>query len=218
VLTSISGDSGCVGLRVPSHPVALALLSRLGDALAAPSANISGQLSPTTANSVRQQLGDRISLILEEDSCAVGIESTVIDMTGISPVIRRLGAISVQAIEQALGKVVAVEVEHEALEHDPGFIMKWVENTRTGRTCSELDDQTAILAHSPLSYTPSSSITWISLPSQPIHYQRCVYQQLSQLKHQGYHTVLIERLPLTPEWESMTACLNRWCKSGILAQ
>jgi len=101
----ITGGQTTVGLRVPNHPVALGLLKRLselgGKGVAAPSANLFGQVSPTSADAVQSELGARLSdgdLILEGGSSEVGIESTIIDCTQFSPRILRPGAISAEQI------------------------------------------------------------------------------------------------------------------------
>lgn len=91
-----------VALRIPDHPVALALLEQTGP-LVAPSANISGRPSPTTARHVLADLDGRIAAVLDGGACRVGIESTVLDMSGESPVILRPGVISPQDIARVLG-------------------------------------------------------------------------------------------------------------------
>ena len=104
----ITGNQETVGLRVPNHPVALALLlafkSQGGNGIAAPSANRYGSVSPTTAQAVEQELGEYLGeddLILDGGSSEVGLESTIIDCTGPAPRILRPGAISAEMIEQS---------------------------------------------------------------------------------------------------------------------
>jgi L-threonylcarbamoyladenylate synthase len=94
-------DSAAV--RVPSHPVALKFLSEVGVPIAAPSANASGEISPTTPAHVVQSLGDNVALMLAAGACEVGLESTVIDLLGDAPVVVRPGAITVEDIEAVLG-------------------------------------------------------------------------------------------------------------------
>lgn len=93
-----------VAVRVPDHPVALALLSAAGLPVAAPSANRSGQLSPTTAAHVAQSLGRAVDMIIDGGPCRVGIESTVIDLSAGAPCILRPGAVTVEAIASVLGE------------------------------------------------------------------------------------------------------------------
>lgn len=93
-----------VGLRVPAHPVAQRLLRAFGGPLAAPSANPSGRISPTTADHVMAGLNGRIAAVLEGDSCDVGVESTIIGFEGTRPVLLREGGVSSEQIEQITGK------------------------------------------------------------------------------------------------------------------
>jgi L-threonylcarbamoyladenylate synthase len=94
-----------VGVRMPAHPSALNLLARAGTPVAAPSANLFGHVSPTTAQHVADQLGSRIDYILDGGPCSVGVESTVLDMTGSSPVLLRPGGLSREQIEAVVGPV-----------------------------------------------------------------------------------------------------------------
>ena len=99
----VTGGQETIGLRVPRHPVAQALLEKLGDGIAAPSANRFGRVSPTHAEHVLSELGDRVELILEGGSCEVGVESTIVDCSGAAPVILRPGAITQEMLEVAWG-------------------------------------------------------------------------------------------------------------------
>ncbi|MDH3968937.1 MAG: L-threonylcarbamoyladenylate synthase [Rhodospirillales bacterium] len=101
LLCSAGLDS--LALRVPGHPLAEALLRRCGRPLAAPSANRSGGISPTTAEHVAASLGERVPLILDGGSCPLGLESTVLDLTGTPPVLLRPGAVTREALETVLG-------------------------------------------------------------------------------------------------------------------
>lgn len=94
-----------VAIRIPNHPIALELLQRLSFPLAAPSANPFGYVSPTTALHVLQGLGDRIPYILDGGACQVGIESTIVGFPDGVPTIYRKGGISIEQIEEVIGKV-----------------------------------------------------------------------------------------------------------------
>jgi L-threonylcarbamoyladenylate synthase len=108
VLPSVTGGQDTVAVRVPAHPVALALLRAYGRPIAAPSANRFGAVSPTTAEHVRTELGGAVDLVLDGGACAVGLESTIIDLTGSSPLVLRPGGVPVEALSEALGEVVRV--------------------------------------------------------------------------------------------------------------
>jgi L-threonylcarbamoyladenylate synthase len=106
----VTGGQDTVGVRVPDHVVALALLEAFersgGQGVAAPSANRFGHVSPTTATAVVEELADYLSkddLVLDGGACAVGVESTIIDCTGLLPRVLRPGAISAAMIEEATG-------------------------------------------------------------------------------------------------------------------
>lgn len=108
-----------VAVRVPDHPVALALLDAAGVPVAAPSANRFTQVSPTTADHVARSLGDRVPLVLDGGPCAVGIESTVVDCTGPDVVILRPGMLGRESLEAALAPL-GVPVRHavRTIAHD----------------------------------------------------------------------------------------------------
>ncbi len=110
VSSLVTGGQDTVGLRVPSHPVAVELLDefarRGGQGVAAPSANRFGQVSPTSADDVRSELGEYLlpgDLIVEGGNSHVGVESSIIDCTGIAPAIARPGAITREMVEAATG-------------------------------------------------------------------------------------------------------------------
>lgn len=94
-----------VGIRMPNHPVALALLREAGIPIAAPSANKFGCISPTCADHVRSQLGDSIDAILDGGSCSVGIESTIVSFAHEKPLLLRPGGLAVESIENIIGKL-----------------------------------------------------------------------------------------------------------------
>jgi L-threonylcarbamoyladenylate synthase len=102
----ISAGLPTVAVRMPDHPVALRLISAAGVAVAAPSANCSGRPSPTTARHVLADLGGRIDAVIDGGPCSVGVESTVLDLTGERAVILRPGGVSREAISRALGEPV----------------------------------------------------------------------------------------------------------------
>ena len=94
-----------LAVRVPSHPIALSLLRQVGRPIAAPSANRSGQVSPTTAQHVIDGLAGRIDAVLDSGPCSVGIESTVLDLSGPDPILLRPGGVTVEALEARIGPV-----------------------------------------------------------------------------------------------------------------
>ncbi|MGH6916580.1 MAG: L-threonylcarbamoyladenylate synthase [Geminicoccaceae bacterium] len=118
----VSAGLDTVALRVPAHPIAQALLEATALPIAAPSANPAGEISPTTADHVTRALGERIDLVLDGGPCPIGLESTVIDLTGPSPRLLRPGGLVRSRIEAEVGRLPTVPIaggEGEAA-HSPG--------------------------------------------------------------------------------------------------
>ncbi|MCU0310565.1 MAG: L-threonylcarbamoyladenylate synthase [Acidimicrobiales bacterium] len=104
VVDAVTGGRPTVGLRVPDHPVARLLLEEFGGGVAAPSANRFGRVSPTTAADVVAELGDGVDLVLDGGPCAVGVESTIVDLTGDEPLVLRPGGVSGERLGDVLGR------------------------------------------------------------------------------------------------------------------
>jgi L-threonylcarbamoyladenylate synthase len=102
ISTLITGESEKIAVRVPAHPIPIALIEGLGVPITGTSANITGNPSPLTAQEVHNQMGDRVDLVID-GSCPGGVSSTVLDITGESPLILREGTISGEEIEKACG-------------------------------------------------------------------------------------------------------------------
>ena len=113
VAAEVTGGRATVGLRVPDHPLAQALLDGFGGGVAAPSANRFGRVSPTTAEHVRADLGDEVGVVLDGGPCRVGVESTIVDVSGTEPAILRLGGVGRSEIEAVVGREVALRTSGE---------------------------------------------------------------------------------------------------------
>jgi len=105
MVPEVSAGRSTVAVRVPAHPVALALLAAVGEPVAAPSANRFGQISPTSAAHVLDELDGRIDLVLDGGPTTLGIESTVIDLTGGRPVLLRPGGVTFEDLRRVLGDI-----------------------------------------------------------------------------------------------------------------
>lgn len=101
----VTSGLNTVGVRVPDHALARALIEAAGTPVAAPSANLFGRISPTTAQHVRDQLGASVDLILDGGPCRVGVESTIVSFAETRPIVLRLGGVTVEDIEAAIGRV-----------------------------------------------------------------------------------------------------------------
>jgi L-threonylcarbamoyladenylate synthase len=108
VLPAVTGGQDTVGLRVPDHKLALAMLREFHGGVAAPSANRFGRVSPTSADHVRQDLGAEVDFILDGGPCAIGVESTIVDFSSGEPVILRPGGITREALQETLRQRLAV--------------------------------------------------------------------------------------------------------------
>ena len=104
---AVTGGQDTVGLRVPAHELTLELLREFDGGIAAPSANRFGRVSPTTAQHVRDELGTEVDLVLDGGPCTVGVESTIIDVSGAAPRLLRPGGLALEAVEACLGVTVA---------------------------------------------------------------------------------------------------------------
>lgn len=117
-IDATTGGHDTIGLRVPAHPLALALLRAFGGGIAAPSANRFGAVSPTSAEHVRAEFGDDLPMILDGGPCGVGVESTIVDLIGKAPAILRPGGVTREQLEGALDT--AVPHLHASKTHAPG--------------------------------------------------------------------------------------------------
>lgn len=118
----VTAGGATVGVRVPAHPVALALLRRFGGPIAAPSANRSGRPSPTLAGHVLADLAGRIPLILDGGATEVGLESTVVDMTREVPLVLRRGGVTLERLREVLGRVDCLAGQDpDAVARSPGL-------------------------------------------------------------------------------------------------
>jgi L-threonylcarbamoyladenylate synthase len=116
----VSAGLETIAIRVPDHPIAQALLEAAGRPLAAPSANRSGRVSPTQAQHVQMDLGERVGLILDGGPTAHGLESTIVDATGEAPVLLRPGAVPAETIESVLGRTMSRAVDVRDKPLSPG--------------------------------------------------------------------------------------------------
>lgn len=119
LLASAGGDT--LGVRMPAHPLALAIIESAGVPLAAPSANKSGRVSPTTAQHVRDEFGDTI-YILDGGACGVGVESTVLDISDGQPLLLRPGGITAEAVESVLNQKTSQQLSPQQVLRSPGML------------------------------------------------------------------------------------------------
>jgi L-threonylcarbamoyladenylate synthase len=211
----ITGGQDNVGVRVPAHPVAHELLSAFGGGIAAPSANRFGLVSPTSAAHVRADLGADVDLVLEGGPSEVGIESTIVDLSGATPVVLRPGKITAAEIEAALGEAVA-EKAGDAPRHSGGLERHYAPRTparlvpvhELDREIARLKDKVAVLAFS----RPDERVEyWLRMPRDPQAYAHKLYAALRELDGAGCEAILIEAPPEGPAWAAVQDRLRRAC-------
>lgn len=152
-----------IAVRVPAHPVAQALLRETGRPLAAPSANRSGQVSPTEATHVAAELGDRVALILDGSRCAVGLESTVLDMTSAAPTLLRPGGVTMEALTQALGPIAAGEGSPDVPRSPGQLASHYAPRLRLRLNATRAEPGEALLAFGP--HPPAGFAAQLNLSS-----------------------------------------------------
>ena len=217
----VTGGQDTVGLRVPNHPVALELLRAFGSGIAAPSANRFGRISPTTAEHVRQELGERVALILDGGACAVGLESTIVDLSRGVPVILRPGAIGADEIARVLGRRPRLRgeaesaVEEGATPRVSGALAAHyaprtpLELVATDALVASARPGDAVLARCAAPAGLADGVTWVQAPADPAGYGHDLYAQLRSLDESGAARILVEAPPAAPEWAAVADRLGR---------
>ena len=191
----VTGGQDTVGVRVPNHPVALGLLEAFakvgGKGVAAPSANRFGNVSPTTAQAVNDELGDYLAdgdLILDGGSCDVGVESTIIDCTGDVPKILRPGAITAAMIEECTGLEVLGVVDENAIRVS-GSLDSHYAPVATVLLCETPTAGQGFIAHANIP-TPEGVIR-LAAPGSDEEFARILYAALREADAQGLAEVVV---------------------------
>lgn len=217
----VTADGDTVGVRVPAHPAALDLLRAAGVPVAAPSANRSEEVSPTTAQHVADSLGDRVDLILDGGPTEVGLESTVVDVTVSPPRLLRPGMITAAMLRGVVGKVILrTATPHEAgVARSPGQRARhYAPRTplvlmSTGRMLERLRKDDGLLCRT--IEPPDSRVDWrvagiIALPNDPAGYAARLYAALREMDvTPGVNRIVVETPPAEPEWAAIRDRLLR---------
>jgi L-threonylcarbamoyladenylate synthase len=230
IADACTGGQGTIGLRCPSHPVALALLREFKQGrggIAAPSANKFGKVSPTTAQHVRESFEslDGTLTILDGGACEVGIESTIIDCSrpALGAVLLRPGMVSVNALRRVLTDtpLVLQQTQKEAdtprvsgdlaAHYQPDTLVRLVSDASYyARSKHDTNkSKTALIALNPSAKNAEVAAVVRALGSDPSAYAHALYATLRELDALGLDEILIERPPETPEWLAIHDRLNR---------
>lgn len=202
-----------VGVRMPSHSIALALIRECDLPLAAPSANRFTELSPTRAEHVRQSLGDRVDMILDGGPCVVGIESTVLSLAADRPLLLRPGGISRELIEDVIGPIDLVTAVDDGPHSSPGLHPRHY-SPRTPLLLSK-DGEVPDSGHGAflqIEHSPVAAAHVVRMPRTPEAYAAALYRTLHDLDGQHFDWIAVERPPATPEWEAVLDRLRRAAK------
>ena len=198
---SVTAGLDTVGIRMPAHPVATALIDRAGLPLAAPSANRFTEISPTTAEHVRMSLGNAVDLILDGGPTRVGIESTVLSVAGATPILLRPGMISKREIESVIGPVNSVVQPSSGTAHaSPGLHAR------------HYSPRTPFYLLEPGQTGPQGRGLVLQLPHEPEQFAARLYAELRRADEEGWDWLGIESPPQSPEW---AAILDRLLRASV---
>ena len=197
-----------VAIRMPDHRVALALINEIGSGIVGPSANLSGRPSPTLASDVAEDLRGRVEMILDAGPTAIGIESTVVDVTIDPPAILRLGALPKKDIEDAIGPV-ALGSGDDLLRRSPGtrhrhyapdarvVLVEEANPEQMSRVLGELrqrGNEVGCIVHSPQLATVETGQFFCVLPGNTDMVARYLFRTLRELDRRGVDVILVEEV------------------------
>ena len=219
----VTAGGPTVGVRWPSHPFIQAVIRECGFPLAAPSANLSNQISPTNAEHVRKQLGERLRLIVDGGQSQVGIESTVIDLTTEPPSVLRPGMIHEESLLAVTGELVCQQrkllADRETLR-SPGLLAKhyapeaklvvlgWQDAADLKSRITHHASRIHIIAHTQIpSGEGFASVSVI--PHDAEGFARAIYAELHRCDEAGAELIVVEALPDAPQWRAIADRLQR---------
>lgn len=219
----ITAGGGTVGVRMPALPICHHIIRRCGFPLAAPSANISSELSPTCAEHVMNALKGKIPYIVDAGPCPVGIESTVIDMTVLPPVILRPGMVSAESISGVIGSVDSGRHTDEAVRRSPGlmhkhyspksklFVFRWRDEDELIEKLNKAGyapEHTHLLIRS-IAYYNANWCGIHMMPDTAAAYAKGLYAELHNCDKAGAKAIVVEEPPDSDEWSGIHDRLKR---------
>ena len=220
---TISRGKDSVALRCPAHPLAIALLKTFKQGrggIAAPSANRSGHISPTTAQHVRDEFGgdERLGMVLDGGSCDFGIESTILDLSRLEtdgPIILRPGVITAERISEVIGEYPTIRETASALDtghmgshyapKTPALVLSaaGIQQMLASKPVEKmvLLVHTEALSRSSADSHPQLTIKY--LPDSPADYAQQLYGVLREVDDGGFDAIMLESVPETPAWQAV---------------
>jgi L-threonylcarbamoyladenylate synthase len=223
VSDAVTAGGPTVAVRVPAHPVALALLRAAGIPVAAPSANPSGQLSPTRAEHVWRGLDGRVDLILDGGPTSGGIESTVLDVSSSPPKLLRPGLIGPAELEAVIGPIARTPprpASEGEVPASPGMLPRHYA-PRTKLFCDEAGGHARVESLSKLGlrvgWLPFKDelprempgVVSVQLPREAAGYAACLYDALHRLDEAGLDAIVVEMPPADADWLAVRDRLRR---------
>jgi L-threonylcarbamoyladenylate synthase len=205
-----------VGVRMPAHPVALALIRATQLPIAAPSANRFTQVSPTTADHVRRSLGNRVAYVLDGGPCQVGIESTVLSLAGEVPLLLRPGGVSREEIEKLIGFVASSEETTESAHPSPGMHPRhYSPRTPVVLVTEGRVPHSGSGAYLQVGLAPDIPVrTIVPMPNSAAEYAVKLYSVLHELDQYGHDWIAVELPGSGIEWEAVLDRLRRAAFEG----
>ena len=220
----VTGGQPTVGLRCPAHPVALELLRAFGGGLAAPSANRFGRISPTTAAHVRDEFGAAVPVVLDGGECAVGIESTILDLSGETPRILRPGQVTQAELEAVIGPVQAGAdassprasgtLEAHYAPRTPLLMLARAALESEATEQQALGKRVAVLALGTL----PPGVDGLALPADAAGFAHGLYAGLRELDARGVNLLLVQRPPEGDAWLAVHDRLRRSAAGAGIAE
>jgi L-threonylcarbamoyladenylate synthase len=217
----VTGGGPTVGVRVPAQPIALALLEAAGVPVAAPSANRSNYLSPTTAQHVLRDLSGRVDLILDGGPTRSGIESTVLDLSTDPPRILRPGPIQASELAACVGLLATAQSAHASAQDPlpaPGMLTRhYAPRARVwlASDSGERDVQRLVAAGHHVGWItfdraqPNARLLAIVMPSHATEYAARLYAVLHELDDAGVDSIVVAAVPDEPAWTAIRDRLQR---------
>ena len=218
VSDAVTGGQDTIGLRVPAHPVALALLKAFGGGIAAPSANRFGCISPTSAAHVLAEFGHSLPCVIDGGRCEIGLESTILDLSGGSPRVLRPGAITPAALNQILNTELATSTDnvprvpgslasHYAPE-TPLRLLPRAELTAAALALLQRGQTVTVVSSQPAEIH-QSACHWLMMPDNAAQYGQSLYALLRDIDKSACDYILIELPPAQMQWEAVSDRLTR---------
>ncbi|NKB22063.1 MAG: threonylcarbamoyl-AMP synthase [Alphaproteobacteria bacterium] len=186
-----------LALRVPAHVLAQQFLDAVGVPIAAPSANRSGTVSPTTADHVRESLGNGVDMIIDDGPCQIGLESTIVDLTTDTPTLLRAGGVTVELLERQIGEIQST-TDDDTAPKAPGMLSRhYATSIPLRMDAMELRDGEAMLAFGGRTLGPAPASCNLSRGGDVKEAAANLFDMMRQLDKPEYSGIAVMEIPET---------------------